>query len=46
MNTSCDRVAAMRADTVRMSVRTHRGCLYGRDSKAMLNLATTDVLYG
>ena len=46
MNNRCDRVAAMRADTVRMSVRTHRGCLYGRDGKAMLNLATTGVLYG
>ena len=44
MNNRCDHVAAMRADTVRMSVRTHRGCLYGRDSEAMLKLATTEVL--
>ena len=44
MNNRCDRVAAMPGDTVRMSVRTHRGYLYGRDSEAMLNLATTEVL--
>ena len=45
MNNRCDRFAAMRADTVRMSVRTHRGYLYGRDSEATLDLATTGVLY-
>ena len=44
MNNRCDRVAAMQADTVRMSVRTHRGYLYGRDSEAMLHLAKTLVL--
>ena len=44
MNNRCDRDAAMRAETVRMSVRTHRGYIYGRDSEATLNLATTEVL--